>query len=89
MRNSPLSDPSLHRLSGLSPFDENAPEELLVRAIVHDPIFLPTHDHIGPNEVVFIRALLERAPASRLGSRGIDEVLTHFFLAGEAHVMGG
>ena len=77
-------------LASSTPFnDMGAPVEEFVRSILHDPIVLPTDENIGLNEVAFIRALLERNPTLRLGTRGIDQVLTHVFFAGAAQVPGG
>ena len=49
----------------------------LLRSILHDPIVMPVHVHVAPEDDTFVRALLTRDPSMRLGTDGSDQVLRH------------
>ena len=67
-------------LTGQQPFAE-AELPRLLRKIIHEPIILPEHPHLGPPEARFIHALLERSPEARLGTQGGHiSVLRHAWL---------
>ena len=68
-------------LTGETPFARvDGSVELLLRKIIYDPIYLPTHPNIGALEHEFIMALLERDPNARLGTSGVNQVRAHAWL---------
>jgi len=77
---------STELLAGVTPFARGDELDVpsLIRRILHDPLTLPVHAHLGPLEHSFLSALLERDPALRLGARprGHVAVLEHPWLAG-------
>merc|ERR1719231_1141730 len=72
-------------LTGWTPFAcDNQDIQSLVKRIIHDPISLPSHPHIGTVEREFIEALLVRHPEDRLGARpfGASAIMQHPFFRG-------
>ena len=59
--------------------------ESLVRKVIHEPIKLTDHPHIGAAEEEFITSFLQRKPDERLGSRatgGNAAVIAHPWFRG-------
>ena len=72
-------------LTGCSPFaGANMNLQGLTRQIIHDPIEVPYHPHVGASEVCFVESLLVREPIDRLGARphGHTAVLAHKWFDG-------
>jgi len=72
-------------LTGGTPFGGERMVVDLLRSILHDPIVMPVHVHVAPEDETFVHALLTRDPSVRLGADGADQVLSHAWLRARAH----
>ncbi|GIQ80094.1 hypothetical protein KIPB_000839 [Kipferlia bialata] len=68
-------------LTGVRPFDGNDVEEIF-QSILHDPLDLPDYLELSDDCASFLVGLLDRDQTTRLGSKGIHELLNHPYLAG-------